>query len=123
MKLKFEKDGKNPFFKSDYLTLDGLWSALQPELEKEGLLVYHSTVNKEVTTTVVDIESGDTIVSSMPLPDNLDPQKLGSAVTYFKRYNLGQIFNIMTDIDDDGNKAKPAVKKEATVQIDDDILG
>jgi hypothetical protein len=125
MGLKFEKDSKNPFYKSDYLSLEGLWSTLQPVLEKERLVVTHGTKEKEVVTRVLDLDSDEVVESSMPLPDNLDPQKLGSAVTYYKRYNLGQIFNIMTDEDDDGNKTvKPVVAKKATPVADvEDIIG
>ena len=111
--LKYEKDAVNPFFKSKYLSLDSLWKTLSPELEKRKLLVSHYTEDKEVITQVINVEDKDSmpIYSRMPLPENLDPQKLGSAITYYKRYNLGQLFNIMTDTDDDGNGAVP-VKKE-----------
>lgn len=33
-------------------------------------------------------------------------QLMGAAITYAKRYNLGAIFNIITDDDVDGNLAK-----------------
>ncbi len=118
LNLKFEKDSVNPYFKSKYLSLDSLWEKLLPELEERNLVISHRTENKEVVTTVEDLDSDEHIESRMPLPDNLDPQKIGSAVTYFKRYNLGQIFNIMTDDDDDGAKAKPTQAKptQATPQ-------
>lgn len=101
--LKYSKNAENPFFKSKYLTLEGIWETLAPQLEKHGLLVTHGTVDGHVVTTVHDVETGSIFQSNMPLPENLDPQKLGSAVTYYKRYNLGQIFNIIVDEDDDGN--------------------
>jgi hypothetical protein len=36
---------------------------------------------------------------------NNDPQKAWSEITYWKRYNLWQLLNIQTDLDDDWNQA------------------
>lgn len=116
--LEVKKDANNPFYKSKYMTLDNIVETIAPLLKEHKLLVFHNTKNKEVCTTVCDIESEDKIVSKFPLPENNDPQKLGSAVTYAKRYNIGQLFNIVTDEDDDGNSVtqnKPAYVQK-TVQ-------
>ena len=40
-KLSVRKDGKNPFYKSSYITLDEIMSKLQPLLDEEGLIVYN----------------------------------------------------------------------------------
>ena len=59
-----------------------------------------------VTTIVSSIEDGsDNLNSQFPLWDTTNPQKVWSAITYAKRYNLCQIFNIVSDRDDDGNAA------------------
>ena len=116
--IKFSKTAENPFFKSKYLSLEKLWETLAPQLEARKLLVVHSSVDGSVVTTVHDTENDETVSSAMPLPTNLDPQKLGSAVTYFKRYNLSQIFNIITDIDDDGNST---ASKTTKVKTSDDL--
>ena len=42
--------------------------------------------------------------------DANDPQKMGSAITYAKRYGLQAMFGIPADEDDDGNKANEAPK-------------
>lgn len=101
--LKFGKDGDNPFFKSKYLTLDHLLEVLLPVLNEFDILVYHITKDWNVETHVTD--GTDDIVSSFPITNLTDPQKVGSIISYGRRYNLGQIFNIVTDVDDDGNKA------------------
>lgn len=111
MHLAFEKDASNPFFKAKYVSLDSIVEKLTPILDSKKLLVFHYTDNKEIVTTLLDTESTDEtqetrcIDSKFPLIDSNDPQKLGSCITYAKRYNLGQIFNIITDRDDDGNEA------------------
>ena len=117
MHLAFEKDASNPFFKAKYVSLDSIVEKLTPILDSKKLLVFHYTDNKEIVTTLLDTESTDEtqetrcIDSKFPLIDSNDPQKLGSCITYAKRYNLSQIFNIITDRDDDGNEASGKVEK------------
>ena len=122
MNLAIKKDGKNPHFKNEYITLDKLVSILQPICNEIWLLIVHSTKDNAVSTEIIDIENQNpqwefnsriySFCSSFPLWDISNPQKVGSAITYAKRYNLCQIFNIITDRDDDGNKA--SVKQEKT---------
>lgn len=101
--LTFWKDGANPHFKSKYLTLDHLLEKLLPVCNELDLLITHQTKDGNVVTIVTD--GKDIIESFFPIGDTSNPQKIGSAITYAKRYNLGQLFNIVTDDDDDGNKA------------------
>lgn len=121
--LVFKKEEDNPFFHSKYVTLDALNIGLLPVLKEEGLLISHATSNREVITNVCDTESGECVQSAFPIPEGLDPQKMGSAITYAKRYNIGQLFNIVTDEDDDGNKASAKKNaKKGVVERDDDPL-
>ena len=51
---------------------------------------------------------GETYVMT---PTKNDPQGLGSAITYQRRYALGAILSLNIDEDDDGNEAnKPSEK-------------
>ena len=106
--LGVKKNADNPFFKSKYQNLDEIVSTLKPLLDENKLLVYHASKDGAVETIVADIESGETITSAFVLPNLSDIQKIGGAITYAKRYNLGQLFNIVTDEDDDGNTAAKA---------------
>ena len=115
--LKFPKTTEA--FKYKYVPLDELWEKLVPVLDKYKLLVIHKTEDKEVITTVSDLDSEDTIESRMPLPENLEPQKLGSAITYYRRYNLNQLFNLMAEDDDDGHKTKIEKKVSPTSNSSD----
>lgn len=83
-----------------YATLEQVWGTLQPILQEEGLVVVHKTENREVCTGVLATDSDEELWSCLPLPENIDPQKIGSAVTYYRRYNLLQLFNIMVEDDD-----------------------
>ena len=66
-----------------------------------------------VVTTVRHIEDDNTYVSKLPiLLDEVsmrNPQKIGSAITYAKRYTLQAVYGLPSE-DDDGNEAsKPSV--------------
>ena len=113
------KDSTNPFFKSQYFDINGLLTELKPILNEERLVVLQplTELNGKLAleTLVIDEESGDQIKSITVLPENPDPQKMGSAITYFRRYAL-QSFFLLQAQDDDGNdaKVKPILKPRTT---------
>lgn len=127
------KDAKNPFFKSKYATLNSVWEAVATALHNNGLVCIQPIVNNMVATTIIHT-SGQFITSECPIvcAKQNDPQALGSAITYSRRYALASMLGVMTDDDDDAESAmvrkqpqsapkpapKPAEKTEpAPVQI------
>ena len=113
------KDATNPFFKSQYFDINGLLEALKPVLNNEGLVVLQPLTtgadNKlALETIVIDEESGECLSRQTALPENNDPQKMGSAITYFRRYALQSMFLLQAE-DDDGNKSSEAKKGNASV--------
>lgn len=113
---KISKDSKNPFFKSNYLSLNGLIDAIEEVLNKNGLLLLQPIINSNVRTEIRDYDKdGSTndsfVFSEMELPKITDPQKLGSAITYYRRYTLQSLLGLQAE-DDDGNLAsKPTLVK------------
>lgn len=113
---KISKDSKNPFFKSNYLSLNGLIDAIEEVLNKNGLLLLQPIIDNKVRSMIIDSEKDGSldshyVISEMTLPNITDPQKLGSAITYFRRYTLESLLGLKAD-DDDGNLAsKPTPKK------------
>ena len=65
----------------------------------------------ELHSELVWLESGEVVVyCDMPLyTDDLDPQALGSAETYMRRYSVFAMLGIKTE-DDDGYSASPKAK-------------
>jgi len=86
------------------MTLDNIVDTLNPELIKNWLLVTHFIQNGNLVTRIADIETEEELESFFPM-NATDPQKVGSEITYWKRYNLVALFNICADEDDDWNKA------------------
>ena len=113
------KDSKNPFFKSKYLDLPTLLKNVKPVLNKHGLILLQPVENRQVFSLLVDAESGENICGSgIPLPDIKDPQKLGAAITYFRRYTLTSLLAI-EEQDDDGNKAsRPEPKRDINKELE-----
>ena len=116
---KISKDSKNPFFKSNYLSLNGLIDAVEDVLEKHGLVMLQPLGNQGVYTQIIDTESGEKIESFLMLPNISDSQKLGSAITYFRRYTLQSLLGLQAE-DDDGNLAsKPTPPKTLPTLVKD----
>jgi len=98
------KDSKNPFFKSNYLSLNGLINAVEDVLQNQDLLLLQPLGNGGVSSIIYDTVSAEQVESFMMLPNIQDPQKLGSAITYFRRYTLQSLLGLQAE-DDDGNQA------------------
>jgi len=97
-----KKQATNPFFKSKYLDLNDLLAALEPLLSQNGLLLLQPIEEGSVVTQIIDLDTSEKVVSSMAIPSNNDPQKLGSTITYFRRYTLQSLLGLQAE-DDDGN--------------------
>jgi hypothetical protein len=104
---KVAKESNNPFFKSKYASLANILDTIQKPLSECGLAISQFPDGNALTTIIVHAESGEWMESSyvMPVAKQNDPQAMGSAMTYARRYALGSILNLNIDDDDDGEKA------------------
>ncbi len=102
------KASENPAFKSKYADLSAVLEAIVPALNKAGIAVLQSPAfdGEMVTVTTILIhESGASVTSDLKLrPSKLDPQGIGSATTYGRRYSLLALAGVAPE-DDDGNAA------------------
>jgi len=103
------KDSTNPFFKSKYFDINGLLKHVEPLLEKNGLLLLQPIAEGCVRSQIVDVDSGENVWSSMQLTQLSDPQKMGSMITYYRRYTLQSLLGLQAE-DDDANAASKATK-------------
>ncbi len=102
---KITKDKKNPFHKNNYFDINSLLEKLEPLLEKNELLLIQPIERNCISSKLIDIKTGDELVSSINLPVLEDPQKMGSTITYYRRYTLTSLLAIQGEEDDDGNIA------------------
>lgn len=98
-KLSVKKDWTNPFYKSKYITLDEIMTKLQPLLDEQWLMVYNYNTEWWVKTIVTDYS--ENVYSEFRISWVTDPQAMWKVITYWRRYNLVSIFNILADEDDD----------------------
>lgn len=118
---KIAHDGRNPQFRSKYVTLDALIDATKPILQKYGLSVIQVPLSGEESQIGVKSlllhESGE-FIESEPLfmkPMKMvkggdyveapDAQAAGSTISYLRRYSYQAILNLSTGEDDDGESA------------------
>jgi len=109
---KLSKDATNPFYKSKYIDINSMLDVIEPALAKHGLLLTQPILDGCVRTVITSIESQDMCtISELKLPELNDPQKIGSAITYYRRYTLQSLLALGAE-DDDGNKASQFEKKD-----------
>lgn len=106
-------DGKNPHFNSKFATLSNITKEVFPKLAEHG---FAFSVGSFVDNglLIVDAhlihESGESRSAQFPVTET-NPQKVGSAVTYYRRYALAALTGIVADEDDDGNAASAPAPK------------
>ncbi len=105
-----KKDATNPAFRSKYATLESVIDTIEAPLHENGL-TYFQPLKMDgekmlLSTILVHAESGETIESSCDVRCTApnDPQKVGGALTYFRRYQLLALLGLAPE-DDDGNAA------------------
>jgi hypothetical protein len=101
------KDSENPFFKSSYADLSSILQTVVPVLSSCGIAVIQPMRidgDKTILITKLIHSSSEALESEMILPHHADPQKYGSLITYYKRYQLQAMLGVSTTEDDnDGN--------------------
>ena len=106
--VKVKKDRQNTHLKNKYATLDSVLDAITPALTENKLMIMQDSERVEnalrVETTVIHI-SGQwaKFYFDIPIAKN-DPQGVGSAFTYGRRYALAAAFGL-SQADDDAQIA------------------
>jgi len=102
------KNAKNPHFKSNYADLAEILNTVRPVLSRHGIAVVQSPsyeAGEVHLATMLIHASGEWIGGLAAAPaTKQDPQGVGSAVTYLRRYSLAAFCGIAQE-DDDGNAA------------------
>ena len=99
------KDKKNSFYKNKYFDINKLIEHVSPILKSHNLLLLQPIRDNKVCSVIIDLDGG-VVESSLELPANLDAQKIGGAITYYRRYTLVSLLGLQAE-DDDGNGAIP----------------
>jgi hypothetical protein len=115
------KRADNPFFKSKYADLHEVWAAVSGALSDEGIAVIQSPAFSTaelkgkvigiitISTTLVHGASGEWMTNVLRgTSENIGPQAIGSAISYFRRYSLQPLLMLTPDdgSDDDAERAE-----------------
>lgn len=119
---KVYKNANNPHFKRSYADLNAILQTVEPILLAHGLLLIQPITDGCVITRIFDPETGTCVESSMRLPEGQNPQQMGSAVSYFRRYSLTSLLCLQTTDDDAELASKPKSKPTATDELVDKFL-
>jgi hypothetical protein len=117
------KNSENPFFKSDYADLQSVWEAIRKPLTDNGLSVIQSMSNGSSGVLIDSMllhTSGQWIKGQLHVPlIKMDPQAVGSAISYGRRYMLAALVGIYQKDDDAetvinraATQVKPATKQD-----------
>lgn len=102
-----------------YTTLDSMWKTILPLMEKHGLAwTCQSEMSVEggadgmggqlvetMTVKVYNTDNPSDSVENTYMFPAVNPQKVGSYETYYRRYALTKILGVVSGDDDDGAKA------------------
>lgn len=101
------KDSVNPHFKSRYADLATVRDTVVPVLARHGLAVLQLPCEMDgepALTTLLVHTSGEWVETTIKLrPGKSDPQGVGSALTYARRYALQAVAGVAAEDDDDGH--------------------
>lgn len=102
------KNSQNPHLKNRYADLAEILNTVRPVLSRHGLAVSQHPAfadNMVQVETILLHKSGEWMASTITTPvQKADPQGVGSAVTYARRYSLAAIVGLSQE-DDDGHAA------------------
>lgn len=112
------KNANNPAFRTKYADLGAVLDAVTEPLANHGILLLqrftHDQGGALLITELVHAESGQSTASVVPVvaKDPTDPQKMGGAITYYRRYSLLALLGLAPE-DDDGHAAsQPAPRRQ-----------
>lgn len=121
-----KKSSSNPFFKSKYADLAECWNTCREALTANEISVIQmpEEINENGRlniTTMLAHSSGQYISSTLTMTvTKLDPQAIGSAITYGRRYALAAMVGLAQE-DDDGEKAMARQEKKDEKPVESPI--
>jgi hypothetical protein len=114
--VSIRKDKKNPHFKNSYADISEVLDKVKAPLTECGITLMQLPQQDGLRTILVSADDGSQVEGFLPFIGATDPQKLGSNLTYLRRYALVAMLGL-EDEDDDGNVASTPAPKAAVKTV------
>lgn len=98
--IKVEKDGKNPHFGNTYPTLNEVLDKVKKPLNDLGIVIMQTIQLDGLHTVLLDTQTNQELKSVIEFVQKGDAQKLGSNITYNRRYALVTMLGLEAEDDD-----------------------
>jgi len=108
------KNAKNPHFKNTYADINAIIAEVEPILLKHDLILLQPITENRQFSIVQDALTNSKIESYLDLPSGMNPQQMGSAITYFRRYTLQSLLSLRAEDDDAQTVPTKAVTAKPT---------
>ena len=112
--ITIKKGSTNPHFRNNYANLNEVLAKVTKPLNDLGVVIIQTpsvysqysenTVTSGLSTTLYDTEDDTKVEGFLPFTEATSPQKIGSNLTYYRRYSLVTMLGL-EDEDDDGTLA------------------
>lgn len=102
--ISIKKSSDNPHFKNSYADINEVLEKVRPALSEVGIVLTQTLDPNGLKTILYDTASETQIESYLEFSQKGDPQKLGSNITYYRRYAIVAMLALEAE-DDDGNVA------------------
>lgn len=104
----------------NYADLEKIWEVAYPIISKHGFTVFHRG-DADKIVTLARHSSGESISSAIAI-SQLDPQKKGAEITYYRRYNLCMLFNIIVANEDKDAVSTEEMSEEKLANIEEQVV-
>lgn len=115
LNISVKKGSENPHFKSKFADINEILDKVKKPLTTLGVVIIQIPTSEGLKTILHDTESGTEVEGYLEFCQRGDAQKLGSNITYYRRYSLLAMLGL-EDEDDDANKAVEPSKPQMSVE-------
>jgi hypothetical protein len=102
--ITIKKGERNPHFKNTYANLNEVLDKVTKPLNDLKVVIVQVPTQHGLQTSLHDTEDDTKVEGFLPFMGAVNPQQIGSNLTYYRRYSLVTMLGL-EDEDDDGEKA------------------
>lgn len=102
--ISIKKNSVGGHHKNTYANIDEVLEKVKPALNSLGIVLTQVPTAEGLKTILIDSEDDTQIEGFLPFIGATDAQKIGSNLTYMRRYSIVAMLGLEAE-DDDGEKA------------------